>query len=134
MYILENISTSNLIAERHAHVTLRFPYKNLYQKPLTFTAKMMNKIKDIGNSIHHSIQLEVDYPSLHEDNKLPLLDIKIWTEKEEDQQDERKHQTREEEQEDKTDETDPKKVFQKEENKKEPKYYMNFTKKKWHRN
>ena len=83
--------------------------------------KMMNKIKDIGNSIHHSIQLEVDYPSLHEDNKLPLLDIKIWTEKEGDQQDERKHQTREGEQEDKTDETDPKKVFQKEENKKRTK-------------
>ena len=43
---------------------------------------LMNKIKQIGNSIHQSIQLEMDCPALHDDRKLPMLDIKIWTERE----------------------------------------------------
>ena len=37
-------------------------------------------MKEIGNSIHESIQLEADYPELHTDKKLPLLDIKMWIE------------------------------------------------------
>ena len=41
----------------------------------------MPVIKQIGNHIDPSIQLEVDYPSLHTDNKLPLLDIKMWSTK-----------------------------------------------------
>ena len=41
----------------------------------------MNKIKEIGNGIHPSIQLEIDYPSKHQDNKMPILDVKIWIEK-----------------------------------------------------
>ena len=41
-------------------------------------------IKQIGNNIHPSIQLETDCPSKHSDSKLPLLDIKIWIEKKED--------------------------------------------------
>ena len=39
--------------------------------------KIMKKIKDIGNGIHPSIQLEVDYPSKHKDGKMPMLDVKI---------------------------------------------------------
>ena len=38
-------------------------------------------IREVGNEIHPSIQLEMDCPSLHDDQKLPLLDIKMWTEK-----------------------------------------------------
>ena len=36
--------------------------------------------KQIGNDIHSSIQLEVDYPSKHQDQKLPILDLKVWLE------------------------------------------------------
>ena len=39
---------------------------------------MMELIKNIGNDIHHSIRLEVDYPSRYTDKKLPILDIKVW--------------------------------------------------------
>jgi hypothetical protein len=30
--------------------------------------------------IHPSIRLEIDYPSKHEDGKLPILDLKVWVE------------------------------------------------------
>ena len=33
---------------------------------------------DIGNTIDPAIQLELDAPSMHEDGKLPILDIKVW--------------------------------------------------------
>ena len=35
-------------------------------------------VRDIGNSIHPSIQLEVDYPSNYVDGKMSLLDLKVW--------------------------------------------------------
>ena len=44
-------------------------------------AVIMRKIKEMGNEIHPSIQLETDYPSKNPDKKMPLLDVKIWTEK-----------------------------------------------------
>ena len=37
--------------------------------------------QSIGNSIHPSIRLELDYPSRHEDGKLLILDLKVWIEK-----------------------------------------------------
>ena len=40
----------------------------------------MEKVRQIGNNIHPSIQLEVDYPSKHNDNKMPILDLKVWVE------------------------------------------------------
>ena len=40
----------------------------------------MNLVQKIGNSIHPSISLEVDYPSQHVDGKLPILDLKVWVE------------------------------------------------------
>ena len=40
--------------------------------------RTMEIVRDIGNSIHPSIQLEVDYPSNYEDGKMPLLDLKVW--------------------------------------------------------
>ena len=33
-----------------------------------------------GDSIDNSIKLEIDYPSRHEDGKMPLLDVKVWME------------------------------------------------------
>ena len=44
----------------------------------------MTLLKKVGDSIHKSIQLEADYPSRHEDHKLPLLDIKMWVEEQQD--------------------------------------------------
>ena len=40
--------------------------------------RCMALVQKIGNSIHPSIELEVDYPSGHEDGKLPILDLKVW--------------------------------------------------------
>ena len=36
--------------------------------------------QQIRNYIHLSIQVEVDYPSKHQDRKLPILDLKVWAE------------------------------------------------------
>ena len=38
----------------------------------------LNMIKNIGDDITPCIKLEADYPSNHEDNKLPILDMKVW--------------------------------------------------------
>ena len=35
----------------------------------------------IGNDIHPSIQLEIDYPTKHADSRMPILDLKVWVEK-----------------------------------------------------
>ena len=40
----------------------------------------INKIKEIGESIHRSIKLTKEVPSEHEDKKLPVLDLKTWIE------------------------------------------------------
>ena len=39
----------------------------------------MELIRCIGDSIHPSIQLEIDFPSRHIDKKMQILDIKVWT-------------------------------------------------------
>ena len=44
-------------------------------------ARTMAVVKAIGNDIHPSIQLEVDFPSNHVDNKMPSLDLKLWVER-----------------------------------------------------
>ena len=41
----------------------------------------MRLLQCVGNSIHPSIQLEIDYPSRHVDKKMPTIDVKIWVEK-----------------------------------------------------
>ena len=43
--------------------------------------RCMLLVQPIGNSIHKSIELEVDYPSRHRDGKLPILYLKVWVEK-----------------------------------------------------
>ena len=40
----------------------------------------IEKIKEIGESIHRSIKLTKEVPSEHEDRKLPVLDLKTWIE------------------------------------------------------
>ena len=40
----------------------------------------MERIKTIANSIHRSIQVKVDYPSKHHDQRMPILDTKMWLE------------------------------------------------------
>ena len=44
-------------------------------------ARTMEFIKSIGNSIHYSVQLEIDCPSRHQDRKMPILDLKCWVER-----------------------------------------------------
>ena len=43
--------------------------------------RTMDIVKAIGNSVHPSIQLEIDVPSNHPDNRMPILDLKVWIEK-----------------------------------------------------
>ena len=45
------------------------------------TIKTMNRIKEIGGTVHESIKLQIDTPALNEDNKMPILDLKVWCEK-----------------------------------------------------
>ena len=35
-------------------------------------------VQAVGNTIHRSISIEVDYPSKHDDGKLPILNLKVW--------------------------------------------------------
>ena len=42
--------------------------------------RIMDKIREIGNTIHKSIELETDTPSKHKDKKMPVLDLKVWDE------------------------------------------------------
>ena len=42
--------------------------------------RTMELIKRIGDDIHPSIQLEVDYPSRYPGKKRPILDLKVWVE------------------------------------------------------
>ena len=37
---------------------------------------IMDKIREIGNSIHKSIEITTDTPSEHSDKKMPVLDLK----------------------------------------------------------
>ena len=43
--------------------------------------RAMLLFQQVGNSIHESIQLEIEVPSNHADNKMPILDLKVWIEK-----------------------------------------------------
>ena len=55
--------------------------------------RIMRLIKQIGNDIHPSIQLAVDYPSKHQDGKLPILDLKVWIETKEKETEKRDEKT-----------------------------------------
>ena len=40
--------------------------------------RTMLLIQSVANSIHHSIRHTIDFPSNHEDRKVPMLDLKMW--------------------------------------------------------
>ena len=42
--------------------------------------RTMLLVQSIGNSIHPSVQLEIDYASNHPEGKMPILDFKVWVE------------------------------------------------------
>ena len=50
------------------------------QKPIDEVAG--NVVKDIANSVTSMLEFEVDVCSKHIDGKMPVLDLKMWTEKE----------------------------------------------------
>ena len=39
--------------------------------------RTMLLIQSVANSIHHSIRHIIDFPSKHEDGKVPMLDLKL---------------------------------------------------------
>ena len=41
---------------------------------------LMEKVKEIANGIEPSIQVTIDCCSNHEDQKTPILDVKVWVE------------------------------------------------------
>ena len=47
-------------------------------KEETGEEELWKKIRELGDSIHESIQLEADYPAKYPDKKVPILDIKVW--------------------------------------------------------
>ena len=47
---------------------------------------MMELMKEIGDSIHPSIQLTTDYPSKNQDEKIPILNLKVWMERNQEEQ------------------------------------------------
>ena len=42
-------------------------------------ANTFDIIRRIGNEIHHSVQLTADVPSKNEERKVPILDLRCWT-------------------------------------------------------
>ena len=42
--------------------------------------RTMKILQEVGNSIHPSVQLTIDYPSNYDEKKMPSLDLKIWVE------------------------------------------------------
>ena len=41
----------------------------------------MKIVNEIANSIEDMIQLTTDFPSKYEDGKVPMLDLKVWMNK-----------------------------------------------------
>ncbi len=50
-------------------------------KMLEDDERFFRLFRSLGDSIHPSIKLEVDFPNNHDDKKVPILDVKMWTEK-----------------------------------------------------
>ena len=40
--------------------------------------RTMKVLQTIANSVHQSIRMTIDYPSRHQDGKVPMLDVKKW--------------------------------------------------------
>lgn len=48
--------------------------------------RTMTIIREIANTIDPQIQMTIDYPSNHEDKKMPVLDLKVWIDGDEGEQ------------------------------------------------
>jgi len=48
--------------------------------------RTMVELRKMADSIHPMIQLEEDYPSQHPDQKIPILDLKVWVKEEQEQE------------------------------------------------
>ena len=48
------------------------------EKEIPDDERTMLVVRDIANSIDPMIQMTVDFPSNHEDKKVPMLDVKVW--------------------------------------------------------
>ena len=46
--------------------------------------RTMKIVRDIANSIDSMIKMTIDYPTNHADLKVPMLDVKVWINQEED--------------------------------------------------
>ena len=56
----------------------RDPDKEVIDRNRENDEVMMELLRDIGNSIHPSIQLTTDYPSNNSDKKMPILNLRVW--------------------------------------------------------
>ena len=41
--------------------------------------RTMNVLKDIGNTIYNCVQFTIDFPSSHQEEMVPVLDLKVGT-------------------------------------------------------
>ena len=54
--------------------------KAINDKDVPEDERTMALVKDIANSVDDMIKMTIDTPSKHEDNKVPMLDLKVWIE------------------------------------------------------
>ena len=54
--------------------------KKLEDENVPDDERTMEVIKDIANSVDPMIKMTIDFPSKHEDKKVPMLDVKVWLE------------------------------------------------------
>ena len=52
----------------------------------------MEKLQNVANTIHPSIQVTIDYPSIHTNKRLPVLDLEMWMDTVKQQNGNTKHQ------------------------------------------
>ena len=77
------VDDKNLVANALPPGTRYVNGRLILEDPADMTAadeRTMKVIQNIGNDIHPSIQLEIDYPSRNTDCKMPVLDLKLWLE------------------------------------------------------
>ena len=51
------------------------------QQTTTNQINPIDEFKRLGNTIHPSIQIVTDTPTNYKENKMPILDLKVWTER-----------------------------------------------------
>ena len=72
------------IGARYDGVRLQFTEESrIEDEGLEDDKRTMLLIQTVANSIHHSIRHTIDFPSNHEDRKVPMLDLKMLRETQE---------------------------------------------------